>query len=124
VRVVGLDHLVLLVADVERSLAFYCGQLGLQPVRLEEWRRGEVPFVSVRVDEGCIIDLLEGEATGTNVDHLCLVVDELDPDALVAGGVEVLTEPVRRFGARGDATSIYVGDPDGHVVELRAYPPA
>jgi len=49
-RVVGLDHVVLNVADVERSLAFYCGELGLAPERVDEWRRGEILFPSVRVD--------------------------------------------------------------------------
>ena len=55
---VGLDHLVIDVADVERSLAFYVGELGLEPVRVDEWRRGEVLFPSVRVDPTTIIDLL------------------------------------------------------------------
>ena len=49
-RVTGLDHVVLNVADVERSLAFYCDELGLAPERVDEWRRGEVLFPSVRVD--------------------------------------------------------------------------
>lgn len=123
VRVRGLDHVVLRVADGERSLAFYHGQLGLEPVRLDAWRRGEVPFVSVRVDEGCILDLQEMDVTGTNVDHVCLELDpDVDLDALVASGeFDVIEGPVTRFGARGDGTSVYVRDPDGHVVELRHY---
>ncbi|MFI0791923.1 VOC family protein [Micromonospora rubida] len=52
VRVTGFDHLVLTVADVERSLAFYCGTLGLEPVRVDRWRAGEAPFPSVRIDPG------------------------------------------------------------------------
>ena len=50
VRAVGFDHLVLRSPDVERSLHFYVDDLGLQPERVEEWRRGEVLFPSVRVD--------------------------------------------------------------------------
>ncbi|MEU7651343.1 VOC family protein [Micromonospora taraxaci] len=133
VRVTGFDHLVLTVADVERSLAFYCGQLGLPPVRVDEWRAGRVPFPSVRVSAGCIIDLVRGDLDrgdlphgdrqGTNVDHFCLVVAPLDWEQVVESGVfTVLTGPVDRFGARGSATSIYVSDPDGNVVELRWYP--
>ena len=38
IRVIGLDHIVLNVADVERSLTFYLDELGLEPVRVEEWR--------------------------------------------------------------------------------------
>jgi catechol-2,3-dioxygenase len=34
----------------------------------------------------------------------------------------VLEGPVKRFGARGTALSVYVQDPDGNTVELRWYP--
>jgi catechol 2,3-dioxygenase-like lactoylglutathione lyase family enzyme len=125
VRVVGFDHLVLKVADVERSLAWYQGRLGLAGERVDEWRRGEVPFPSLRVDATSLIDLLAGAPTGVNVDHLCLVLAAgTDLDALAASGdVEVVgTGPVDGlFGARGFARSLYVRDPDGTVVELRSY---
>ena len=121
-RVVGIDHVVLNVADVERSLAFYCGELGLAPERVDEWRRGEILFPSVRVDAGTIIDLLAVPRTGENADHLCLVVEPLDLDALKASGrFEVVDGPATRFGARGNGTSLYVKDPDGNTVELRYY---
>ena len=104
-RVTGLDHLVLVVADARRSLAWY-GELGLVPERFEEWERGEAPFVSLRVDATTVIDLVEpgGEhpgpagagsvasadggsgvsagggsgvsaGPGRNLDHLCLVLE-------------------------------------------------
>ena len=122
VRVVALDHVVLNVADVERSLAFYCDELGLAPERVDEWRRGEVFFPSVRVDAHTIIDLLAAPRTGENADHLCLVVEPVDLDAIKASGrFEVVDGPAVRFGARGDGTSLYVEDPDGNTVELRHY---
>jgi catechol 2,3-dioxygenase-like lactoylglutathione lyase family enzyme len=121
-RVVGLDHVVLNVADVERSLAFYCGELGLAPVRVEEWRRGEAPFPSARIDAHTILDLLAAPRTGVNADHLCLVVEPVDLAAVSASGrFEVLDGPATRFGARGNGTSLYVRDPDGNTVELRHY---
>ena len=124
-RVVGFDHLVLKVADVERSLAWYQEHLGLAGERVDEWRRGEVPFPSLRVDATTLIDLLAGAPTGVNVDHLCLVLAPgADLDALAASGdVEVVgTGPVDGlFGAQGLARSLYVRDPDGTVVELRSY---
>src|SRR5919204_6362592 len=114
VKAVGLDHVVLDVADVERSIAWYRDELGLEPVRVEEWRRGEVLFPSMRVDEGTIIDLLQADRTGQNVDHVCLVIEPDDLDALKQSGrFEVVDGPARRFGARGDGTSLYVLDPDG-----------
>ncbi|MEH0830308.1 VOC family virulence protein, partial [Micromonospora sp. CPCC 205714] len=84
---------------------------------------GEVPFPSVRVDAGTIIDLVKGEPTGSDVDHFCLVVEPVDWQRVVDSGVfTVLTGPVPRFGARGTGTSIYVSDPDGNTIELRCYP--
>jgi len=123
ITVTGLDHLVLDVADVERSLAFYVDQLGLTPMRVDEWRRGEILFPSVRIDATTIIDLLAGAPTGENVNHFCLVVDPVDLEALAASGrFEVVDGPGIRFGAQGNATSLYVRDPDGNTVELRHYP--
>lgn len=128
VHVIGLDHLVLTVDDVEASLDFYLGELGLTPVRVDEWRRGEVFFPSARVDATTIIDLLQappgGRAEGRNVDHLCLVVEAQDLQALKdSGRFTVVDGPDLRFGAQGDGTSLYVLDPDGNVVELRHYGP-
>ena len=120
-RVTGLDHVVLNVDDVHRSLRFYVDTLGMEPVRLAEWEAGEAPFVSVRVDDGTIIDLMTLERSGQNVDHLCLVVED-DVDALTDRGSLVVEHgPTDLFGARGQGRSIYVRDPDGNLVELRNY---
>ena len=121
-RVVGLDHVVLDVADVERALAFYLDELGLTPVRVDDWRRGEAPFPSARVSDHTIIDFVGTARTGENMNHFCLVVDPTDLAALAASGrFEVVDGPATRFGARGDGTSLYVRDPDGNTVELRYY---
>ena len=121
-RVTDVDHVVLNVADAERSLAFYVGELGLAPVRVEEWRRGEAPFPSVRVTPTFLVDLLETARTGVNQDHFCLVVDPVDLEAVAASGrFTVVDGPAPRFGAQGMGTSLYVLDPDGNTVELRHY---
>lgn len=122
-RVIAFDHLVLNVEDVDRALAFYCGPLGLEPVRVEEWRAGKAPFPSVRVSPTTIIDLVANPRGESNVDHLCLVVEPLDWHEVVESGVfTVVDGPGKRFGARGDAQSLYVLDPDGNTIELRWYP--
>ena len=125
VRVVGFDHVVFNVADLERSISFYCDELGLEPARVDEWRRGEAPFPSVRVDATTIIDLVHAPRAGENVNHICLVVAPADFDALKASGrFTVVDGPATRWGAQGNATSLYVHDPDGNTVELRHYPSA
>ncbi len=118
-QVIGFDHIVLNVADVERSIAFYT-ELGLTPLRVEEWRRGEVFFPSMRVNADTIIDLLATRRSDANVDHFCLVVEPTDFDR-IEGDYDVVDGPARRFGARGDGTSLYIRDPDGNTVELRYY---
>src|SRR4051812_32125615 len=106
VRVTGFDHLVLRVQDVERSLAFYLTELGLAPVRVEQWRGGQAPFPSVRVNGESIIDLIAApnEHTGSeNVDHFCLVVEPTDWDDVVASGqFDVVDGPATRYGAQGE----------------------
>lgn len=122
IRVEGLDHIVLLTPDVERSLGWYTETLGLPGERVDEWRAGRVPFPSVRVDAHTIIDLFAGERGEKNLDHLCLVIQPTDLQALAdSGRFDVVSGPGRRWGARGDGLSLYVTDPDGNVVELRHY---
>ena len=121
-RVTGLDHIVLNVADVERSLSWYVNDLGLHGERVEEWRRGEVPFPSVRVNETTIVDIVAAERTGENMNHVCFVVSDGDIDEIVASDrFDVLEGPVERWGAYGVATSVYLWDPDANLVELRHY---
>lgn len=126
VRVHNLDHIVLRVSDPEVSVRWYQQHFGFPVLRLEEWRRGEVPFPSVEVNPGTIIDLdPRREATGTNLSHFCLVVDEMDLVALAASDTfEVIDGPYRRWGALGPADLVYVADPDGNGIELRHYGPS
>lgn len=108
VAVEGLDHFVLDVTDVERSLRFYCGVLGLEPVRLDEWRAGRVPFPSARIDASTIIDLLAKDSTGENVDHFCLVVSPTDFEDLEA-----------RAARRGRGPGVPLRSPRARYVALR-----
>ena len=122
IKVKAFDHIVLRCADVESTLGWYVDILGLSPVRVDEWRRGEAPFPSARIDAGTIIDFIEGDTDGGRLDHLCLVIAETDLEELASAGVfEVVDGPGPRFGAQGVGESLYVLDPDGGTVELRHY---
>jgi catechol 2,3-dioxygenase-like lactoylglutathione lyase family enzyme len=120
----ALDHLVLVVSDVERALAWYGRHAGLAGVRVEEWRSEEAPFPSLRVDDSTIIDLIPGDpgADRGHLDHICFVVPPSELDGLAKDPELEVVERGERFGARGLGQSIYVRDPDGLLVEFRCYP--
>jgi glyoxylase I family protein len=130
-RVTGIDHVVFRVEDPERTLDWWRTTFDVGSERLEEWRRGEVPFVSIRLTPTTIIDLVtagRGEGSdatdGTaNVDHVAVEVSDVDLDELAASGtVDVEWGPADLFGARGTGRGLYVRDPDGNRIELRTYP--
>lgn len=122
-RTTGADHVVLTSPDPEALVAWYAATLEAGVERLDQWRRDEVPFVSVRVSDTFLIDIMRGERTGTNVDHLALTVEGVDLDELAASGaVEVTMGPADLWGARGVGRGLYLRDPDGNLLELRTYP--
>jgi len=108
-RVKGLDHVVLRVADMDRAIAFYEQVLGLHVER----RLEAIGLVQLRAG-AAMIDLVprtEDEDDGRNMDHFAVRIEEMD-----AGEVR------RRYGAEGYGSSIYVTDPDGNTVELKGPP--
>ena len=127
-----LDHVVLRIRDLDRSLAFYGGVLGC-PV---EKRQEEIGLVQLRAGRS-LIDLvpLEGPLgsaggagpgrEGRNVDHLCLRIEPFDAAAIAAHLRANGIEPGKvesRYGAEGEGPSMYIDDPDGNVVELKGPP--
>jgi len=128
----GIDHVVVRVNDLERSLAFYCGALGC----VEERRIDEVGLVQLRAGAS-LIDLVDAtaplgraggpppSAQGRNMDHFAVELAAFDEDEirehLAAYGVEA-GDVAERYGARGNGPSIYIQDPDGNVVELKGPP--
>lgn len=130
----GFDHLVIQCADVEASLTFYVEVLGLSAERADAWRAGEVFFPSVRITSTAIIDLFPAGAmaaaadapdAGQRLNHFCLTVDPPSFEPLLtrlrAAAIAIEEGPVTRWGAQGDATSVYFKDPDGVRVEVRTY---
>jgi len=130
----GLDHLVLRVRDLERIKAFYCDVLGCSLER----EQGEIGLTQLRAGRS-LIDLvnLDGklgrvggagpaaslDAGGRNVDHFCLVISPFDEKAirahLASHGIET-GEVGPRYGAEGEGASLYLDDPEGNTIELKA----
>jgi extradiol dioxygenase family protein len=131
VKITELDHIGLRVKDVEASLRFYSELLGLKAERVDEWRKGEIGFPSVRLNADTLIDFFLSEKKADNAnkeinqDHFCLVIEPTDMEHLKTRleelGVRIHAGPGKRWGAHGDATSLYMYDPDQNVVELRHY---
>ena len=132
-RLRGLDHVVLLVGDMELAKRFYCDVVGCRLDRdlpqygMAQLRAGDslIDLVDVSTDEGAWgRPPIEG---GRNVDHICLATAGFQPEALrahlEANGVEVVEEGVR-YGATGDGYSIYFRDPFGNQIELKSAPEA
>jgi catechol 2,3-dioxygenase-like lactoylglutathione lyase family enzyme len=129
-RFAAIDHIALNVEDVERSLAFYHGALGLEVERYDEFRAGKVGFPSLRVTTHTVIDLMPGEAVSQidrhSLNHFALTLAMNDlatlRERLVQHEVEIVEEAKPRWGAQGNEPSMKVRDPDGNVVELKAPP--
>ena len=129
-----MDHIVLNAEDVEALVEFYTQVVELAPERLDAFRKGEVPFPSVRLNADTVIDLApkvmwQGaypqEAVGRpNLSHFCVTLTKSDWNNLrqrVAAQQLAIEGPVPRWGARGNATSIYFHDPEGNEIEARYY---
>jgi catechol 2,3-dioxygenase-like lactoylglutathione lyase family enzyme len=127
-----IDHVVLRVADLQRSIAFYVDALGCAVEKNQE----DIGLYQLRAGAS-LIDLvpLDGKlgreggagpgAEGRNMDHFALEIVPFDEAALrahlTAHGIALGTFG-RRYGAKGYGPSLYLTDPDGNVVELKGPP--
>ncbi len=129
IRITKLDHVVLRVADIEKSVRFYRDVLGC-PLANENLELGLYQFRA----GASMIDLVPIDGPlgtrsgygspdlGRNVDHFALTVKTFDPDAIgrYLESCGYAAENLgRRFGADGKGYSLQVKDPDGNVVELK-----
>ncbi len=124
-KVVSLDHLVLTVASIPATVAFYEKVLGMQAFTFGAGRTA-LSFgphkINLHQADNMFDPKAEHPTRGSG--DLCFLVDTLDgvEEHLAACGVPVLLARSPRSGARGPISSIYVRDPDGNLVELSVYP--
>ena len=123
-----IDHVNLRIPEDGAADAreFYGEKLGFG-IEDALYAADEKPFFDVRLSATAVIhlwptDSFEGP-TETNYDHVAVVVEEsVDEIAaeLAAAGVEVEQTLDSPLGATGEAGAVYVRDPFGYRVELKA----
>ena len=121
----GIDHAVLRVTDIKRSLDFYVGVLGMSLERIIE----DAGIYQLRCGRN-MVDLCVlpagaslAQRTERGIDHLCLMVrgDMNEIVEYLAQHKVEAASPVRElYGATGFGTSLYILDPDRYVIELKA----
>jgi catechol 2,3-dioxygenase-like lactoylglutathione lyase family enzyme len=121
-RIERLDHLVLTVSDLDRSVAFYRDVLGMSPVTFGGGRTA-VTFGRSKINFHQVGKEFEPKARHpvAGSADICLITgDRLDDvrAELDARGVVVEDGPVERTGAVGRLLSVYIRDPDGNLIEI------
>lgn len=121
-RIRGLDHLVLTVADIEATVEFYERVLGMARVTFGDGRTA-LAFGDQKLNlhpAGAELEPKAARPTPGSADLCFLAHDSVDAvlDELTALAVHVEEGPVERTGARGPIRSVYFRDPDGNLVEV------
>jgi catechol 2,3-dioxygenase-like lactoylglutathione lyase family enzyme len=124
-NIARLDHLVLTVADIERTCAFYTRVLGREVVRFGEGRTA-LRFGQQKINlhaADAIPGLVADKPTPGSGD-LCFIT-EVPVAEIVAHleqcGVPIVAGPGPRAGAIGTIQSVYIRDPDRNLVEISNY---
>ncbi len=121
-KIDSLDHLVLTVADIDTSIAFYTEALGMEVVTFAGGRKA-LSFGSQKINLHQRGKEFEPKAWAPSPGSADLCFLSSVPltqvaDHLVACGVNVIEGPVQRTGATGAILSVYVRDPDMNLIEI------
>jgi len=124
-RIDRIDHLVLTVADLDRTVAFYTEVLGLTAETFGGGRTALV-FGGQKINlhvAGAEFEPKAARPAPGSADFCLITGTPLSEvqDQFRAAGVPIEVGPVTKQGALGPMTSVYVRDPDGNLVEIAAY---
>jgi len=120
-----IDHLVLTVADIDRTVEFYARVLGMEKIEFAQGR------IALACGEQKINLHQLGKEFEPRAEHvragsadLCLIIDtpiEQAIEHIQRHGVDLIAGPVNRSGAKGKIISAYLRDPDGNLLEVSNY---
>ena len=121
-RISHLDHLVLTVADLDRTVDFYTRVLGMRATSFGDDRRA-LRFGNQKINLHQVGHEFTPRASRPTAGSgdLCFIatVPLAQVLAHLAGeGVPIESGPVRRSGATGPIDSVYVRDPDRNLIEI------
>ena len=121
VRAASLDHLVLCVAEVPVTIAFYERVLGME-AREERPGKWSLHFGPNKISlQDAVASPTIAADTIPGTGNFCVLtsatVDEI-LDRLAREGVELEDGPGERAGATGAIVSVYFRDPDGNLVHV------
>ena len=124
-EIYALDHLVLTVADIDRTCTFYRTVLGFEIVSFGEGRKA-MTFGTQKINlhrAGHEFEPKARRPTPGSAD-LCLLTSAA-MDVVIArlsdANVPIEEGPVARTGAEGPITSVYIRDPDQNLIEIARY---
>ncbi len=120
--IASLDHLVLTVADIDATVAFYCGVLGMKQMMFGEGRIA-LSFGTQKINLHRARHEFEPKSARPTPGSgdLCFLLNITMEDAqarLAAARITIEEGPVARTGATGPIRSLYIRDPDGNLIEL------
>jgi len=126
VQLEQLDHLVLTVADIDASVAFYTQVLGMQAEQFhpaDGTTRWALKIGAQKINLHQAGQEFEPKATAPtpgSADLCFLSPTPLDDwlDHLSKTQNDVIAGPINRTGANGPLRSIYMRDPDGNLIEI------
>jgi catechol 2,3-dioxygenase-like lactoylglutathione lyase family enzyme len=126
VRIDRLDHLVLTVADIDATVAFYTRVLGMEAVTFGAGRTA-LAFGRSKINlhrAGHEFEPKARRPTPGSADLCLIAVGPLEQviEDLAAHGIPVEEGPVERTGATGPILSVYFRDPDQNLIEVSTYP--
>ena len=120
-----LDHLVLTVANLDKTIDFYTRVLGMSVVTFGQNRKALV-YGSQKINLHELGKEFEPKARQVQAGSadLCFIAATPLPQViehLQAQRVDILEGPVERTGAVGKILSVYIRDPDGNLLEIANY---